>query len=104
MARETATYDGRRIEVGGPQIHTYAQILDLLMRKLRKRRIKVPGPIPLVAVGAGVMEAVLPKPPITVAALGLFSFPNTTDLDSVQKNFGFAPRSLESWLAANGTL
>jgi uncharacterized protein YbjT (DUF2867 family) len=102
MAREPATYDGRRIDVGGPDIYTYAQILDLLMRKLHKRRIKLPGPMPLVAIGAGVMEAVLPKPPITVAALGLFSAPNTTDLDAVAKNFGFAPRSLTSYLAGNG--
>ena len=102
MVREPATYDGRRIDVGGPDVYTYAQILDLLMRKLHKRRIKLPGPMPLVAVGAGVMEAVLPKPPITVAALGLFSAPNTTDLDSVAKNFGFQPRSLTSYLAGNG--
>lgn len=99
MAREPQTYDSRRIDVGGPEIYTYAQILDMLMHKLRKSRIKVPGPMPLAAVGAGVMEAVLPKPPITVAALGLFSFPNVTDLDAVQKNFGFQPRSFPSWLA-----
>ncbi len=101
MAREPARYDGRRIDVGGPENYTYAQILDLLMKKLHRRRLKVPGPIPLVAIGAGLMEAVLPKPPITVAALGLFSFPNTTALDSVEKNFGFQPRSLPSWLAEN---
>ncbi len=99
MAREPQTYDGRRIDVGGPDIYTYGQILDMLMQKLHKSRIKLPGPIPLVAVGAGVMEAVLPKPPITVAALGLFSFPNVTDLDAAQKTFGFQPRSLPSWLA-----
>jgi uncharacterized protein YbjT (DUF2867 family) len=102
MVREPATYDGRRIDVGGPEIYTYAQILDMLMRKLHKQRIKLPGPIPLAAIGAGVMEALLPKPPITVAAMGLFSFPNVTDLDSVQKHFGFQPRSLTSYLAGNG--
>ncbi len=101
MARETERYDGQRIDVGGPDIYTYAQILDLLMQKLHKRRIKLPGPIPLVAIGAGVMEALLPKPPITVAALGLFTFPNTTDRDAVQKHFGFQPRALSSWLAEN---
>jgi uncharacterized protein YbjT (DUF2867 family) len=101
MAREPQTYDGRRIDVGGPDIYTYAQILDMLMAKLHKRRIKVPGPIPLVAIGAGVMEALLPKPPITVAALGLFTFPNVTDLDAVAKSFGFQPRALKPWLAEN---
>jgi NADH dehydrogenase len=101
MAREPQIYDGRSIEVGGPDVFTYAHILDMLMTKLGKRRVKAPGPLPLVALGAGVMELALPKPPITRAALGLFAFPNRTDLDAVEKNFGFAPRSLPSWLAEN---
>jgi NADH dehydrogenase len=101
MAREGERYDGRRIDVGGPNTYTYAQILDLLMQNLHTHRVKLPGPMPLVAIGAGVMEALLPKPPITVAALGLFTFPNVTDLDAVAKNFGFQPRTLASWLAEN---
>jgi len=101
MAREPERYDGRMIEVGGPEVYTYAQILDLLMAKLQKRRIKVPGPIPLASLGAGIMELVLPKPPVTRAAMALFEFPNVTDIDSVEKNFGFTPRSLKSYLDEN---
>jgi len=101
MAREPERYDGRMIDVGGPEVYTYAQILDLLMAKLQKRRIKVPGPIPLASLGAGVMELVLPKPPVTRAAMALFEFPNVTDIDAVEKNFGFTPRSLKSYLDEN---
>jgi len=101
MAREPERYDGRMIDVGGPEVYTYAQILDLLMAKLQKRRIKVPGPIPLASLGAGVMELVLPKPPVTRAAMALFKFPNVTDIDSVEKNFGFTPRSFKSYLDEN---
>jgi NADH dehydrogenase len=71
------------------------------MAKLNKRRIKVPGPIPLASLGAGVMELVLPKPPVTRAAMALFEFPNVTDIDSVEKNFGFTPRSLKTYLDEN---
>lgn len=99
MAREPQRYDGRFIEVGGPEIYTYAQILDLLMRKLGKHKIKVPGPKPFVAIGAGVMEALLPNPPITVAALGLFDFDNVTAIDVVQREFGFVPASFKDYLA-----
>lgn len=102
MAREPQRYDGQRIEVGGPEIYTYAQILDMLMRTLGKRKLKVPGPIPFVYIGAGVLEAVLPKPPITVAALGLFGFENTTALDATERQFGFTPASLRSYLAEHG--
>jgi NADH dehydrogenase len=52
--------------------------------------------------GAAIMEALLPKPPITTAALGLFDFPNTTTLDAVPQNFGFAPRSWQDYLAHEG--
>jgi NADH dehydrogenase len=101
MAREPQRYDGRLIDVGGPETYTYAQILDLLMAKLHKQRVKLPGPIPLASLGAGVMELVLPKPPVTRAAMALFKFPNTTDIDSVEKHFGFTPRSLKSYLDEN---
>ncbi|HEY7093821.1 MAG TPA: NAD-dependent epimerase/dehydratase family protein [Ktedonobacterales bacterium] len=101
MAREPERYDGRVIDVGGPEVYTYAQILDLLMAKLHKRRIKVPGPMPLASLGASMMELVLPKPPVTRAAMALFESPNVTDIDAVEKNFGFTPRSLKSYLDEN---
>ena len=102
MAQEPAQYDGKVIEVGGPEILTYNQVLDLLMQTLHVSRIKAPGPKPLVKLGAAMMSAVLPKPPITPAAVELFDFENATDLDSVERNFGFAPMSLRDYLAQNG--
>jgi NADH dehydrogenase len=99
MVREPQTYDGQRIDVGGPAIETYAHILDLLMDKLGMRKPKVPGPAPFAYLGAAAMELLLPRPPITVAALGLFAFENTTELDSVERHFGFAPTALTDYLA-----
>jgi uncharacterized protein YbjT (DUF2867 family) len=101
MTREPERYDGRLIDVGGPEVYTYAQILDLLMAKLHKQRVKVPGPMPLASLGAGVMELILPKPPVTRAAMALFEFPNVTEIDAVEKYFGFTPRSLKSYLDEN---
>ena len=102
MAREPQRYDGRVIEIGGPEIYTYAQILDLLMDTLGIHKIKVPGPLPFVAIGAALMELVLPNPPITRATLGLFDFDNVTAIDSVQQDFGFAPLSLRTYLTERG--
>ena len=102
MAREPEAYDGRTIEIGGPDYYTYAQILDMLMQTLQKRRVKVPGPMPFVKLGAGMMEAVMAKPPITRAATGLFTFENTTELDSVEQYFHFQPLSLRAYLAESG--
>lgn len=102
MAREPQTYDGKVIEIGGPEVYTYAQILDLLMQTLGKHKLKVPGPRPFVALGAAMMELVLPNPPITRAAVGLFDFDNVTTLDAVQRNFGFTPLSLRTYLTEYG--
>ncbi|SRR5579875_655716 len=102
MAQEPEQYDGRVIEVGGPEIYTYNQILDLLMQTLHTKRIKVPGPKPFVKLGAAMMSAVLPKPPITPAAVELFDFENATAIDSVERNFGFVPMSLRAYLAEHG--
>lgn len=102
MARQPERYDRRTIEVGGPEIYTYAQILDMLMASLGKRKLKAPGPMPFVALGALAMELTLRKPPITTAALGLFTFDNVATPDVVQREFGFAPKSFRAYLAERG--
>ncbi|MGZ6391937.1 MAG: SDR family oxidoreductase [Ktedonobacterales bacterium] len=102
MVREPQQYDGNYIEIGGPEIYTYAQILDLLMDTLGTHKVKVPGPRPFVAIGAALMELVLPNPPITRAAVGLFDFDNVAAIDSVQRNFGFTPLSLRTYLTEHG--
>lgn len=88
--------------IGGPDYYSFAQIIDVLLHTLHKTRLKAPAPRPLVGMGAAVMEAVLPKPPLTRAAMTLFSFDNTTDLDSVERQFGFKPQSFTQFLAKQG--
>lgn len=102
MAQEPSQYDGKVTEVGGPEIYTYNEILDMLMEAMGKRRFKAPGPKPIVRLAAAAMSAVMAKPPITPAAIELFEFENTTTLDSIPYNFGFLPMSLRAWIAANG--
>ena len=88
--------------IGGPAYYSFTQIIDALLHAMHKRRIKAPAPIPLVGVGAAVMEALLPKPPLTKAAMTLFTFDNTTDLHSVERDFGFTPVSFTTYLAQQG--
>jgi NADH dehydrogenase len=102
MAQEPESYDGKVIEVGGPEIYTYNEILDMLMLALGRHRFKLPSPKPLAALGARVMAATLPKPPITPAAIELFDFENTTALDAVSFHFGFQPMSWRDYLRQNG--
>lgn len=93
---------GKTYTIGGPQYYSFTQIIDALLHAMRKTRIKVYAPTPLVGAGVAVMEAVLPKPPLTSAAMTLFSFNNTTDLNSVERSFGFTPMSFSRYLEEQG--
>jgi uncharacterized protein YbjT (DUF2867 family) len=74
---------GRDHPLGGAEILSFREILRLISRRLGKRRLIVPVPLAL---------ARLPNPALPKAAVELFSFDNATDLDSVQRRFGFQPR------------
>ncbi len=97
-----ASRAGNSYPVGGPEIVSYSQILDIIMTALHTKRLKAPAPAFLMKPAAGVLEAILPNPPITTAALELFAFPNTTDLNSVQNSFGFHPQSLRQYTQEHG--
>jgi uncharacterized protein YbjT (DUF2867 family) len=88
--------------IGGPAYYSFTQIIDALLQATHKQRIKAPAPTSLVGIGAAVMEAVLPKPPLTKAAMALFTFDNTTDLHSVERDFGFTPLSFTTYLKEQG--
>jgi uncharacterized protein YbjT (DUF2867 family) len=88
--------------IGGPAYYTFTQVIDELLHAMHKIRVKAPAPTRLVGVGAAVMEAVLPKPPLTKAAMTLFSFDNITDLNSVERDFGFTPMSFSAYLQEHG--
>lgn len=88
--------------IGGPAYYSFTQVIDVLLHVMHKSRIKAPAPMPLVGIGAAVMEALLPKPPLTKAAMTLFTFNNTTDLQSVERDFGFTPTSFTDFLQREG--
>src|SRR6266576_1124302 len=88
----------RTYTIGGPAYYSFTQVIDALMHAMHKTRIKAPAPSSLVGLGSAVMEAILPKPPLTKAAMTLFSFDNTTDLNSVERDFGFTPMSFTTYL------
>jgi len=92
----------RTYTIGGPAYYSFTQIIDVLLKTMHKQRIKVPAPTPLVGVGAAVMEAILPKPPLTKAAMTLFTFDNITDLRSVERDFGFTPMSFTTYMKEHG--
>ncbi len=93
---------GQALPIGGAEYVTFAEVLAEICSVLQVRRVLVPLPLALAKQQARLMTALLPRPPLTPAALELFGFENATDLDSVERSFGFAPRGFRAHLKEHG--
>jgi NADH dehydrogenase len=83
---------GAEHPLGGAEILTFREILQAIAAALGKRRLIVPLPLGIARLQARMMTALLPNPLLTPPAVELFSFENATDLDSVERRFGFQPK------------
>ena len=92
---------GRALPLGGAEYVTFKEVLQAICQAMSIRRLLVPLPLPLARLAARLMT-VLPRPPLTPAALELFSFDNATAIDAVDRNFGFHPRSFREHLKGQG--
>ncbi|MDI6711084.1 MAG: complex I NDUFA9 subunit family protein [Bacillota bacterium] len=90
---EGAPHFGQAYEIGGPEHLSYEQMLDIVMRSLGVRKRKVHVPLFLVRPALAVMERVLPDPPATTTELAQLAKDNITAPDSIERAFGFRPRS-----------
>lgn len=55
---------GRTYELGGPRVYTFKELMGLMLREIRRRRLLVPVPFALAELQAAVLE-LLPVPPLT---------------------------------------
>ena len=88
-------FDNRTIEIGGPDHLTYDEILDIIGKTLKVRRLKIHLPLHMMKSLIRIMEVVIPNPPATTGQLELLGLDNVTDIDSMEKVFRIKPRSLE---------
>ena len=99
MALKDPATAGRVIPIGGPEHLTYEQILDVIMEALGVSKPKVHIPVPFMMPVAALMAAVQPRPLITPGQLSQLALDNATDLDAVERAFGFRPASLREKIA-----
>ncbi len=90
---------GQTYEIGGPEHLTYGQMLDTWLASRGRQRVKLPVPLALMRLVVPVMERLLPDPPVTSVELKQMELDNVTDLNTVEKYFGFKPRTLAQGLA-----
>lgn len=90
---------GRTYELGGPDILTFRELIELIMRRTGRRRPLVPWPLALWEVQARV-AAILPNPPLTRDQVALLKRDNVADPELPGlADLGIAPTSLEAVLA-----
>lgn len=66
-------------EVGGPEVLTLHEVVDVLAGILRKHRAVVPLPVAPLRLAAGVAEKVFPRPPLTRDQLKMLELPSVVD-------------------------
>ena len=93
---------GSAIPLGGSEYATFKEVLQSICQAMSVRRLMLPLPLPIARMQARLMAAVLAKPPLTPATIELFTFENATDLDAVDRDFGFHPRGFRDHLRAHG--
>jgi uncharacterized protein YbjT (DUF2867 family) len=91
-----------RHPIGGPEELTYDGQLDIIGAALGKSKVrKLHLPLGVMRLQASLLQ-VLPRPPLTPAALELFASDNVAGIDAIPKQFGFEPRSFRAHVAAHG--
>ena len=94
---------GRYIELGGTEALKYDAVLDIIGRGLGKHSVrKIHAPIGIVKLQARFLQ-MLPKPPVTPAAVELLEHDNVAaSLDVVEREFGFRPVGFAEHIASHG--
>jgi uncharacterized protein YbjT (DUF2867 family) len=84
----------RTIPLGGPEHLTFEEIIGMVIQTLKFRQLKLHIPVSIMRPMVWTMQQVLPVFPLTSAQLAMLNRDNITDVDIVEKVFGFRPISL----------
>jgi len=94
MSLEMEETRKRVYEIAGPGVLTFDEIIDGIAGVLGRRVIKMHVPMPLMRMGAGLMEVVLPRPPLSRDSLKMLGSDNTTGEKTLEAVFGIKPMGL----------
>lgn len=82
---------GRELEIGGPEVLTYEEIVRRVLAALGARRWLVRVPVPVLRPAVALM-ARLPNPPVTPSLLDLLKIDNVVTHNALVEQFGLTPR------------
>lgn len=95
---EDPTTVGRTYELGGPRHWTYREIMEEVLRGMDARRVMVPMPVPVIRLVAATAEFVRIPFPVATDQLRQLRLDNIGPLDTIEREFGFAPRDMAGGL------
>jgi len=81
-----STYD-----IGGPEHLTYMEMVEILSEVMGRKKPVFKIPMGLMKLSVSLLSKVLSAPPVTSDQLRLIEMDNISDLETVEKNFGFKP-------------
>ncbi len=84
---------GGEYQLGGPEVLTYAQIVDRVLKALNARRLTLKVPVPVLRPVVKLMEISLPNPPVTTSLLDMLNVDNATLSNTITDVFGITPRA-----------
>lgn len=93
-ALKAPAMSGQVYEIGGPEHLSFNQMLDALLQVKNIKRCKIKVPMLFMNMVVPLMEKILKDPPVTLEELKQLDVDNVTELESVQRHFGFTPRPL----------
>lgn len=98
-AVEAAACAGNTYELGGPRVYTFRQLIELMLRQIRRRRLLVSVPFAVADLQAAVLQ-LLPDPPLTRDQVKLLRRDNVvSDQALTFADLGIRPTAIEAILS-----
>jgi len=86
---------GQTYELGGPAVHSFKELLQMMLRQIGRSRLLVPLPFAVASL-IGSVAQVLPKPPLTPDQVKLLQRDNVVSEDSLTlSDLGITPTGLD---------
>ena len=91
---ETAA-KGQTYELGGPRVYTFKQLMELMLKVIRRKRLLLPIPFEVADMQARIAQ-LLPKPPLTRDQVKLLKNDNVVASDAKTfADLGITPQAIE---------
>jgi uncharacterized protein YbjT (DUF2867 family) len=84
-----------RLQICGSEVITLEGIIDAILSEMHLSRLKLHMPVPFLKIAVGLMDALLPRPPVTPSLLAQLGVDNIATDNATERVFGIKPITLK---------